>query len=70
MSEELETGSILSFNANFLSAGLLGASVPEGDGLSALKEKRLYEIERRIIRIEMAMRRAGVEVEMVEFPRT
>lgn len=49
-----------------LGSGLLGASVPASAGPYALKEARLRTIERRIIRIEMALRRAGIEVEMID----
>ncbi|KKW92636.1 hypothetical protein [Sphingobium chungbukense] len=46
-------------------SGLLGAcgrTPAEAEGM------RLITIERRIIRIEMALRRAGIEVESIPFP--
>lgn len=47
------------------SVGLLGAVT---NTLGHAQDVRLIEIERRILRIEMALRRAGIEVEAVDFP--
>lgn len=47
-------------------SGLLGAS---GRTPAEAEAMRLSTIERRIIRLEMALRRAGIEVELVEMPR-
>lgn len=47
------------------SIGLLGAS---GQSAAEAEAMRLITIERRILRIEMALRRAGIEVENVEMP--
>lgn len=46
-------------------AGLLGAS---GRTFAEAEAMRLITIERRILRIEMALRRAGIEVELTPFP--
>jgi len=59
---------MIPFDTSFISVGLLGASVPSSHGIEALKGAQILEIERRILRIEMALRRAGIEVEMVDHP--
>ena len=49
-------------------AGLLGA-VRTGPGAHHyIEEERLRVIERRILRIEMALRRSGMEVEDLDLP--
>lgn len=48
--------------------GLLGATVDARFGLNNARDERLTMIERRIIRIEMAMRQGGIEVERIPLP--
>ena len=49
--------------------GLLGATASGEQALAKLPEARLEMIERRILRIEMALRRSGVEVEFLDLPK-
>lgn len=50
-------------------AGLLGAAVYGPHAADLIKEERLLMIERRILRIEMALRQAGIEVERLDLPK-
>lgn len=50
---------------NLLSAGILGATATDP---RLLDNARLLMIERRLLRIEMALRRAGIEVENIDLP--
>lgn len=51
-----------------LSGGRLGATVPERSSPDYALTAALDMAERRILRLEMALRRSGVEVELVELP--
>lgn len=52
-----------------LGVGLLGATSPLDGGIELAKGAQINMIERRILRIEMALRRAGIEVEAIELPK-
>lgn len=52
-----------------MGVGYLGATFDARGGLHAAQAERDEMIERRILRVEMALRRAGIEVESVELPR-
>lgn len=60
-----EQGWITPNNLVSYGIGMLGATA---SAVHEIPEQRLLMIERRLLRIEMAMRRAGIEVEMVELP--
>lgn len=47
-------------------SGMLGATAEHWE---LLEEARLVMIERRILRLEMLLRRAGIEPESVELPK-
>ena len=51
---------------DLIATGLLGA---EGRDFEEAKANRLTMIERRILRIEMLLRRAGIEPEMIDLPQ-
>jgi hypothetical protein len=51
-----------------IGVGRLGATATEGMSTTALLCEALGMAERRILRLEMALRRAGIEVEMTELP--
>ncbi len=55
----------IDIRAQSFGSGLLGAT---GATAQEAKNARLNLIERRIIRIEMALRRAGIEVEALDLP--
>jgi hypothetical protein len=57
------------FDTSMIGIGMLGAVSPTAHGLEAAKEARLLMIERRILRAEMLLRRAGIEPESIELPR-
>ena len=48
---------------------LLGAEAYGTQAATLIKEERLLMIERRILRIEMALRQTGIEVEMLALPK-
>lgn len=49
-----------------IGVGLLGAHSPASHGVVGADAARLLMIERRILRIERALRRTGIEVEDLE----
>lgn len=53
---------------NTCQAGRLGAIVGEHATPASIAQAQLDMVERRILRIEMALRRAGIEVEAIELP--
>jgi len=65
MNDELKTAAL---NMSAIGSGLLGAVAYGPCAGEMIKEERLRIIERRILRIEMALRRAGIEVDMLDLP--
>lgn len=53
---------------SLIGAGILGATCPASHGVVGANAARLLMIEQRILRIEMALRRAGIEVEALPLP--
>ncbi len=51
-----------------ISIGRLGATVPQAYDRTMMLMAALDMAERRILRLEMALRRAGIEVEHTELP--
>lgn len=52
-----------------IGAGLLGATADGEYAAQLIKGERLLMIERRILRIEMALRQSGIEVEHFPLPK-
>lgn len=52
-----------------LGVGYLGATFDINGGQSAAQHARDTMIEQRILRLEMVLRRAGIEVEQCDLPR-
>ena len=53
------------FDTRELAIGMFGATLPLKHGLGMAKGAQIAMIERRILRLEMALRRAGFEVEEI-----
>lgn len=52
-----------------MGVGYLGATFDMSHGVNAGQHARDTMIERRILRLEMVLRRAGIEVEQCDLPR-
>lgn len=53
---------------SMISIGMLGAVSPKAHGYKAAQASQLRMIEQRILRIEMLLRRAGIEPESLPLP--
>jgi len=65
--ERAETVSIEAF-PQIIPVGRLGAIAPKAWGAAGANAAAMDMIERRILRIEIALRRAGIEVESLDLP--
>jgi hypothetical protein len=59
---------VVTIDMTCLSSGLLGAGAYGPHAADLIGGERLLMIERRILRIEMALRRSGIEVEHLDLP--